>query len=385
MRAVSKSHYEILGVSRDASPDEIKKAYRKLALANHPDRNPDDPGAEERFKQAAAAYAVLGDPEKRARYDRFGDEGVGGGAQNVDMSMFDEIFGSMGFGGGLEDLFSQMFGGGGSRGRAGGPARGRDLRYQLEVSFEDAAAGTEVKIRVPRSEGCPSCRGSGAKAGGVAGCQTCQGSGRVAYRHGFVQVARACPDCGGSGRVVRDPCDECGGQGRIRTERTVKVRVPSGVDDGMRLRVSGEGEGGHMGGPSGDLYVDVAVAPHESFVRDGVDVHAQLALGFPDLVLGGHFTVETLHGPRELEVPAATAPGSVIRLRGDGIPRIGRNGRGDHLVHLVALPPKRIGDAERGHWEELRRHQTEGGGVEGHLANPDKRSFFDRVREFLGG
>ncbi len=379
-------YYKILGVERNASESEIKSAYRKLALKHHPDRNPDDPAAEEMFKQAAEAYSVLGDAQKRQRFDQYGAAGLSGGAQGFDPSMFQDIFGSMGFGGGgLEDLFSQMFGGNAGGGRSQTRAqRGHDLRYQLEIEFVEAARGTEVKIKVPRSETCPGCSGSGARPGGKVSCESCHGRGRVNYRHGFMQVARTCPQCNGSGEQVVDPCKDCGGDGRIATERTVTVRVPAGIDDGMRLRVAGEGDGGWRGGPPGDLYVDIALKPHEKWVRDDADVHAELVLGFPDLVLGGRFEVETLHGTQDVEVPAGTHPATVLRLAGQGMARVSRRGRGDHLVHVVARPPGRPDEKEKALWRSLRELQERGGGVDGHLGQPEgDRSFFDKLRDFL--
>ncbi|MDQ7006850.1 MAG: molecular chaperone DnaJ [Acidobacteriota bacterium] len=389
---MSQDYYQILGVERDASQDEIKKAYRKLALKYHPDRNPDRADAEERFKQAAEAYSVLGDPEKRARYDRFGSAAFGSGGPSVDPSIFrdfEDLFGGGGFGG-IEDLFASMFGGGfagGGRSSRRGPRRGADLRYQLEIDFEEAIGGTEVKLRIPRHENCPACRGSGAEDGGVANCESCGGRGQVAYRHGFVQIARTCPTCQGAGQVIRNPCRECRGQGRVRAERTVKVRVPPGVDDGVRLRVAGEGDGGSSGAGAGDLYVDISVRPHPRFVRRGADIHSALVVGFPDLVLGGEFVVETVHGERSVELPPGTVPGATVRLRGEGAPLLDRKGRGDHIVHLEALPPRRLGAEERKLWEQLRSIQTDGGGAEGHLKRESDggRSFFDRLKEFIGG
>lgn len=387
MNGVSKDYYEILGVSRDASQEEVKKAYRLLALKFHPDRNPDAGDAEERFKEAAEAYSVLGDPEKRARYDRFGEAAFNGGPR-VDPSIFEDIFGAGGFGG-LEDLFASMFGGGfagGGRGRSHG-RRGADLRYRLEIDFEEAARGTEVKMRIPRSEACPACQGSGAAPGGVATCPGCGGRGQVAYSHGFVQIARTCPQCRGRGRIVRQPCEECHGQGRIRAERTVKVRVPAGVDDGMRLRVAQEGEGGDEGGPSGDLYVDISVREHERFVRQGADVHSELVVGFPDLVLGGTFEVETLDGPKKVEIPSGTLPGATARLKGEGVPHLDRGGRGDHIVHLEARPPRKPSAEEKQLWRRLREIQEEAGGAEQHLeaGGREGRSLFERLKEFING
>ncbi len=379
-----RDYYEILGVSREATPEELKKAYRKRAMDLHPDRNPDRHDAEEQFKVLNQAYSVLSDPDKRARYDQFGEAGLGGAAGQgpfgADPSVFSDLFGQGGMGG-LEDLFASFFGpgvfGGAGGGRADGPRQGQDLRYQLDVDFRDAAFGTEVKLRVPRRETCPRCTGSGAQPGGLTTCRTCRGQGRVAARMGFMQIAQTCPHCQGRGRVVEKPCPDCSGAGRIQTERTVKVKIPAGVEDGTRLRVAGEGDGGANGGPAGNLYVDIQVRPHEKFQRDGADVHAVLELTFADLVLGGTFPAETLHGPEEVEVAAGTEPGAEVRLRGKGIPRLGRRGQGDHILHVLARPPKKLTSEERKLWEQLRALRT------GEAA--EEKGLFDKVKDFLGG
>ncbi|MBP7147173.1 MAG: molecular chaperone DnaJ [Acidobacteria bacterium] len=370
-----KNYYEILGVARDATHEEIKKAYRKLALELHPDRNPDRHDAEERFKELSEAYAVLGNPEKRARYDAGGMEGGGVG---FDPSIFEEVFGGGAFGG-LEDLFEQMFGGGfGRRASPNAPRRGADRRYQLEISFEEAVFGTEVRLRLPRAEACAKCQGSGAAPGGIASCQTCGGNGRVLFTQGFLQIARTCPACQGAGRVIRQRCPECQGEGRTQSERTVTVRIPAGVEHGTRLRVGGEGDGGARGGPPGDLLVDIGVRPHASFVREGSDVHAELPVSYPDLVLGMTLEVQTVHGPESVEIPAGTEPGTVLTLRGKGVPRLGRRGRGDHVLHVVGRPPKRLGQRERELWEELRR-------AEAAPADDDSGSLFDKVKDLFSG
>jgi molecular chaperone DnaJ len=383
MAVKGKDYYEILGVSREASQDEIKKAYRKLALQYHPDRNPDAPDAEDRFKEASEAYSVLGDPDKRRRYDQFGMAGFGEGGPSVDPSIFEDIFSQFGFGGGIEDLFSQMFGGG-ARGR--GRRRGADLRYRLEIDFEQAAFGATERIRVPRSESCPDCRGSGAASGAVTTCEQCRGAGRIVIRHGLMQIARACPACGGTGQRITEPCGKCRGEGRVRTNRTVTVKVPAGIDDGMRLRVEGEGDGGDQGAPPGDLFVDIVVKPHDRFVREGADVHSEMAVGFPDLVLGGDFEVQTLHGSHSVSLNPGTGPGATVRLRGQGMPQISRRGHGDHIVHVTARAPRKMGERERELWEELRQIQEADGGIDGHLQkDPDDKSFFERIKEFLSG
>ncbi|UCF68842.1 MAG: molecular chaperone DnaJ [Acidobacteriota bacterium] len=385
-----KDYYNVLGVERDASADQVKKAYRRRALELHPDRNPDRADAEERFKELSEAYAVLSDPQQRARYDRFGEAGLGNGGVAFDPSVFEDVFGSFGFGG-LEDLFAQFFGGAAGRARTATRARrGADLRYRLEIGFEEAAFGTELKIRVPRSETCPGCHGSGAAEQGLVTCSTCGGQGRVAYQHGFMQIARTCPACRGRGQEIRHPCEECRGRGRIDAERTVKVRVPAGVDNGTHVRIQGGGEGGASGGPAGDLYVEIGVRPHERFHRDGADVHDQVQVGFSELVLGGSVDVQTLHGQKTVEIEAGTEPGTVIRLRGEGIPLLGRHGRGDHLVHLIARPPRKLPRQERELWESLReleqaRLRAERSRDAESAKTSEGRGLFDKVKDIFGG
>ncbi|RMG45264.1 MAG: molecular chaperone DnaJ [Acidobacteria bacterium] len=378
-----RDYYEILGVARDATPEEIKKAYRRRALELHPDRNPDRKDAEERFKELSEAYAVLSDPEKRARYDRYGHAGLGQGP-TIDPDMFRDVFGSFGFGG-LEDIFAEFFGGMGSARRGPRARAGADLRYRLEIDFEEAAFGTEVKIRVPRSESCPRCRGTGAAAGGIVSCPTCGGAGRIAIRHGFMQVVRTCPNCRGEGQTVRRPCGECGGEGRITAERTVSVRVPPGVDTGTRLRVAGEGEGGEWGGPPGDLYVDIEVRPHERFRRRGADVLDEVEVSFADLVLGCTLEVPTVHGPREVTVEPGTEPGTTIRLRGEGLPRLDRRGRGDHVVRLAARPPRELTAEERRLWERLREIERERSGGDRRRPRSGDRGLFEKMKDLLSG
>lgn len=387
-----KNYYDILGVERSASADDIKRAYRRKALELHPDRNPDRADAEEHFKELSQAYSVLSDPEKRRRYDQFGEAGLGGGPQGFDPSIFQDIFGgSAGFGG-IEDLFESFFGGGGRRGRAGGPQRGQSLRYGLEISFEEAAFGTEVSIRVPRTMSCEACHGTGAAEGGVVTCGTCRGTGQVVSQMGFMRIAQTCPSCGGAGQVIRDACKTCRGAGRTEVERTVKVRVPAGVDDGTRLRISGEGNGGARGGPAGDLFVDISVRPHETLVRDGADIHSELNVGFVDLVLGIDTEIGGLEGSVPVQVPAGTEPGATLRLAGKGIPRLSSRGRGDHIVHVVAKPPRKLSSRERELWSELRdlAQGTGQGGSgkakrKGKQKGSDDGGLLDRVKDIFGG
>lgn len=366
--ATKRDYYEVLGVRRDADAREIKSAYRKLAVKYHPDRNPDDPEAEERFKEAAEAYAVLSDGDKRARYDRFGHRGVGGAAGGAGAGGFDpSIFSEFDFG----DILSEMFGfGGGGRRRGARVQRGADLRYDLQVSFEDAAFGTETTLRIPRLERCEACSGSGAADGAQAStCSACGGRGQVRFSQGLFTVARTCPQCGGEGRTITDPCRRCGGEGLEEKERSIQVDIPAGVDSGMRLRLSGEGEHGRRGGPPGDLYVVLHVEPHDTFRRDGDEVHSELEVSFPQAVLGSTVTIETLDGEESLEIPPGTPHGRQLRLRGKGIQRLNGGGRGDHVVSvLLRVPqPKDLSEEELGLLKGLAEHQgvevKEGGGM----------------------
>jgi molecular chaperone DnaJ len=376
-----RDYYEVLGVSREADEAEIKKAYRRLALRYHPDKNRDDPQAEERFKEAAEAYSVLGDADKRGRYDQFGHAGVSGAAGGFDPTIFSDfgdIFGGLNLG----DLFGDLFGFGSPFGRSGprGARRGADLRYELEVGFVEACLGSETRIRIPRTETCSACEGSGAASpGAVETCSTCRGSGQTVFQQGFLRMARPCSACGGAGRRVTDPCRECGGQGRVRRERTIRVPVPAGVGDGARLRVAGEGEGGARGGPPGDLYVDLLVREHPVFRREGVDLFCDVPAPFTTLVLGGEIQVPTLEGPETLKVPAGTAAGSPFRLRGRGVPRLGRRGKGDLVVLVQARTPARLSKRQR----ELYRELAE---IEAPDVELEERGLFDKVKDlFTGG
>jgi len=325
-----RDYYEVLGVPRDASAATIKSAYRKLAVKYHPDRNPDDVAAEEKFKEAAEAYAVLSEPDKRTRYDRFGHR-MEGGFGGVDPTIF----------GDFSDILGDLFGFGFGRrrgGRRGTP--GADLRYELGLKFEEAAFGKEVEIRVPRLETCEVCSGTGAKGGELRTCDTCGGHGQVRFSQGFFSVAQTCPNCRGEGQVVRDPCAECRGDGRVEKQRNLEVKIPPGVDNGIRLRLRGEGEHGRRGGPAGDLDVVIRVEAHERFERRGSDVYEIVELEYPQLVLGTTLEIETLHGRDKLEVPSGTKPGQEFRMRGQGISRLDSTGRGDHVVLAALRVPK---------------------------------------------
>ena len=335
-------YYEVLGVSRDVDASELKRAYRKLAMKHHPDRNQGNAEAEELFKQASEAYQVLSDPEKRRIYDHHGHAGLSGGGGGG----FEDIFGQ------FSDIFGDFFGGsaGGGRQRA---RRGADLRYDLDLSFEEAAFGLKREIVFPRQESCETCKGSGAAPGTTPPvCGSCQGTGRVSRQQGFFMVQTTCPVCRGAGRIVTDHCGDCQGAGTLNVERKVTVTIPPGVDSGNRLRVTGEGQGGPAG--RGDLYVFIEVAGHETFKRDGADVHSEIEIPISDALLGAHITVPTVHGDESFDVPRGTRSGTVVRLRGHGIERLGRRGQGDHYVHINLAVPKTLNKAQRDLIEQLR-------------------------------
>ena len=374
--ATKRDYYEVLGVSRTAADGEIKSAYRKLALKYHPDRNPGDHAAEEKFKESAEAYSVLADPDKRHLYDRYGHAGLGGAATggfdpNV-FTGFEDILG------GLGDIFGfgDVFGGG----RRGGVRRGADLRYDLEISFEEAAFGLTRELEIPRLETCGTCDGSGAAEGGKAeACSACQGRGEVRFTQGFFTVARTCPQCRGEGRIVTKPCPDCRGEGRVERRRSLEVRIPAGVDSGARLRIAGEGEHGRRGGRTGDLYVVLSVAPHERLHREGPHVLSLEEIGYAQAILGAEIEVETLHGPAPLAVPSGTRPGEQLRLKGKGIPRLGGKGNGDHVVEIgVRIPkPSDLSDEQKALLARL-------GELEGRPAKPD-RTVRARLKDLFGG
>ena len=368
-------YYEVLGVPRDAGADAIKSAYRRLALKYHPDKNPGDKGSEERFKEAAEAYSVLSDAEKRARYDRFGHEGVraGGAGPGFDPSQFVDFADILG------DFFG--FGFGGSAETRGRRQAGEDLRADVRLSFEDAAFGAEEKLPVSRYERCGDCGGGGGKGGArPVSCAACHGQGRVQFRQGFFAVARTCPSCGGTGEKIKDPCAACRGDGRVLEQRTLTIAIPPGVDDGARLRLTGEGNHGRGGGRPGDLYVVVSVAPHETFRREGFDVILTWAIPFATAALGGTVTVPTLHGDATLEIPAGTAAGRVFTLKGKGVARLDGRGRGDQHVLLTVRVPKKMTAHQREAVEKL------AAAFDGESGTPtkDEKVFFERLKDFLG-
>jgi molecular chaperone DnaJ len=364
-----RNYYDVLGVARNASQQEIKSAYRKLAVRLHPDRNPGDKEAEERFKEAAEAYSVLSDPEKRARFDRFGHRGVtGSGFGGFDPTVF----------GDFADILGDFFGFGGPRRPRGGQP-GADLRYELHITLEEAAFGVERVLRIPRLERCETCSGSGAAAGSSPQtCPHCRGFGQVQYSQGFFTVARPCERCGGEGQVVTDPCVDCDGEGRIERERELEVKIPAGVDTGARLRLRAEGEHGRRGGADGDLYVDLVVEPHPRFERQGRHVVSRVEISYPQAVLGTTVEIETLHGQVTLDVPPGTAHGSQFRLPRKGLPSLSERGLGDHVVvATIRVPEAGALDDER--LELLRRlAQLEGEAV------GDGRGVLGRVRDFFG-
>ncbi len=343
-----RDFYEVLDVGRDADASTIKKAFRKLALKYHPDRNPDDPAAEESFKEAAEAYEVLSDADRRARYDRFGhagmqSQGFGGGA-NVD-----DIFSHFG------DIFGDIFGGGRrSRNRA---ARGADLRYDLEITLEDAVAGCERSVELPRIQDCGTCDGQGVKPGAEPStCGHCGGRGQVSRSQGPFMFSMTCPACGGAGRSVADAdrCADCGGSGKERVVRTVTARIPPGVDTGTRLRLSGEGESGERGGPAGDLYVVLVVTPHDRFERNGDDLHTEITIDVATAVLGGEVEVVNIEGaPERVRLPAGVQPSERVRIRGKGVPHLNGNGRGDIYAHVRVRIPKKLDRKQKQLFEEL--------------------------------
>ncbi len=373
--ATKRDYYELLAVGREASEVEIKSAYRKLAVRFHPDRNPGDKAAEEKFKEAAEAYSVLSDPNQRARYDRFGHQGVSGqGFGGFDTSTFGDFADILGDFFGLD--FGDMFAGGRRRGR-GEP--GADLRYQLGLSLEEAAFGTEQVLKIPRLESCAECTGTGSGPGSSPeSCSTCGGFGQVRISQGFFTVARTCPQCRGDGRVISDPCPICKGEGRIEQARSIEVKIPAGVDTGTRLRLTSEGEHGRRGGPAGDLYVDIFVEPHARFEREGAHTRSKLDLSYSQAVLGTSVEAATLHGLVPLEVPAGTPDGKEFKLAGKGIDRLDGRGRGDHFVRarVVVPQPRELSEEQL---ELLRRlAELEGNEVKG------ERGVIGRVRDLFG-
>ena len=372
--AKKRDYYEVLGVNRDASDEDIKKAYRKLAMKHHPDRNPDNPKSEEQFKEAKEAYEVLSDAQKRPAYDQYGHAGV------------DPQAGGQGGAGGFADAFSDIFGdifGGGQRG--GGRSnvyRGADLRYNLEVSLEDAARGSETRIRIPTMAECETCSGSGAKKGSEPKtCPTCAGHGQVRMQQGFFSIQQTCPKCHGTGRYIADPCGSCHGAGRVKQHKTLSVKIPSGIDEGDRIRLTGEGEPGVNGGPPGDLYVQIHLKAHAVFQREHDDLHCEMPISFAIAALGGEIEVPTLDGVAKLKVPAETQTGKVFRLRGKGIKGVRSSSHGDLLCHVVLETPAKLTDRQKELLQEF--EVISQANVQRH--SPRAQGWLDRVRDFFGG
>ena len=380
-----RDYYAVLGVARTASDGEIKSAYRKLAMKDHPDRNPGDKAAEERFKEAAEAYATLADAEKRGLYDRFGHEGVrgaAGGAGGFDPSVFSEF-------GDFTDILGSMFGFGDALGggrRRGGPQRGADLRYDLEIAFEEAAHGAETPIQIPRHEACDTCSGSGAAAGSApTTCPQCHGQGQVRFQQGFFTVSRPCPRCQGAGRVIAKPCHDCRGEGRAARNRKITVKIPAGIATGQQLRLHGEGEAGSAGGPPGHLYVVVHVKDHEYFRRDGINLFCEIPLNFTTLALGGEVQVPTLDGAETVRVHEGTQTGTTLRLKGKGLPEVGGRGRGDLFVTMQVRIPKKVTKDQRHLLDELAKTlPKEKFEPRPHGEEQEERNLFDRVKDMFG-
>jgi len=373
-----RDYYEVLGVAKNASEADIKKAYRRLAMKYHPDRNKDDKSAEGKFKEANEAYEVLADAQKRAAYDQFGHAGVDPNAA----AGRGGFYGAGAAGASFSDIFGDVFGdifGGGQRGSA--TYRGADLRYNLELTLEEAVRGTEVRIRVPTLEACATCHGSGARPGTQATtCATCGGHGQVRMQQGFFSIQQTCPACRGSGKTIKSPCESCHGQGRVKTSKTLSVKVPAGVDEGDRIRLAGEGEAGENNGPNGDLYVQVHLRPHDLFKRDGDDLHCEMPLSFVTATLGGEIEIPTLDGRASLKIPAGTQSGKVFRLRAKGVRNV-RNGHvGDLYCHAAVETPVNLTRRQRELLEEFEASLREGGARH----NPREQSWAGKLKSFLG-
>jgi len=364
--------YEMLGVTRECDDGALKSAFRKLAMKYHPDRNPGDADAEHKFKEINQAYEILKDPQKRAAYDRFGhaafEQGMGGGAGGFGGGGFSDIF---------EDLFGEMMGGGRRR-SSGGRERGADMRYNMEIALEEAFTGKTAQIRVPSSITCTDCSGSGAKPGtSPVTCAMCSGSGRVRASQGFFSIERTCPQCQGRGQTIKDPCPKCAGQGRVTEERSLSVNIPSGIEDGTRIRLAGEGEAGMRGGPSGDLYIFLSVKPHEFFQRDGADLYCKVPISMTTAALGGQFEVATLDGTQtRVKVPDGTQNGRQFRLKGKGMPILRQPQVGDLYIQVAVETPQNLSRRQRELLEEFEKlSSTEN--------SPQSAGFFSRMKDFF--
>lgn len=375
MPAAKRDYYEVLGVARGAGESELKSAYRKLALKYHPDRNPGDKQAEEHFKEAAEAYSVLSDPDKRRAYDTYGHAGLGGAAGAPDFnadafSDFADIFGDF-FG------FGDLFGGASSGRRRTRAQRGDDVRYDLEISFEDSMRGLEENIQVPRLEPCDSCNGSGAEAeDGWTNCSVCRGRGEVFYQQGFLSIRKTCGQCGGRGKILRRPCKKCKGEAYLQTTKKLKVKIPAGVDTGMKLRVGGEGQPGSNGGPPGDLYVFLSVKPHPVFERREYDLHCVIPINIAQAALGTEVNLLTFDGLETLKVPDGIQSGETLRLRNKGVPYVNGGGRGDLIVHIEVKTPRKLNREQRKLLEQLRQTLPEEN-------EPQEKSLLEKLKDYL--
>ncbi len=376
----ARDYYEVLDVARDAADADIKSAYRKLALKHHPDRNPGNSAAEERFKEAAEAYAVLADADKRARYDRFGHAGVSsGGAQGFDPTVFTGFEDILG---GLGDIFGfgDMLGGGGRR--RSGPQRGSDLRYDLEITFAQSAKGSETSVQIPRHETCGTCTGTGAAPGTSASqCGQCRGSGQIRFQQGFFTMARTCSPCRGTGRVVATPCATCHGEGHVEQQRKLSVKIPAGISSGQRLRLQGEGESGARGGPAGDLYVVIFVQDDERFTRDGNDLHVEAEVPFTTLALGGELLAPGIDDPHAVTIPEGSATGSTFRLKGKGMPDVSGRGKGDLLVTVRGTTPRKLSREQR---ELLEKFHATVSPADAAGKRDDDKGIFGKVKDIFG-
>lgn len=371
---MKRDYYEILGVEKGASSQAIKSAYRKLAVKYHPDRNPGDKEAEDKFKEAAEAYAILGDQEKRAHYDRFGHSGLsGGGFGGFDPDIFADFSDVLGDFFGFGDIF------GSSRRRRNHAQRGADLRYDLGIEFEEAVFGTKAKIKIPRAQACGTCSGSGADPEyGTSVCETCAGHGQVRFQQGFFTISRTCSTCQGTGQKIKKPCSECRGVGRIQKEKVLELRIPAGVETGSRLRVSGEGESGFNGGPPGDLYVVISVAEHSYFKRQQDNIYIEIPISITQAALGADISIRTLEGEEKLKIPEGTQTGATFRFRGRGVVSINGMGRGDQIVTVVVVTPKNLTQRQRELLEELSKELPSA------HKNEETEGFFDKVKDIFG-